>query len=76
MPILTAKSSDEARGGEGGWNPIDMQSMQNTLFLLLLRPIFLLYKRKIGNKNVTALTQDSVAKLDPNAGKELFFFFF
>ena len=46
MPILTAKSSSIDRGGGRGWPPIVMPSMQNTLFLLLLRPIFAL-KAKI-----------------------------
>ena len=46
MPILTAESSSVAIWGGGFGLPIGMQSMQNTLFLLLLRPIFAL-KAKI-----------------------------
>ena len=42
MPILTAKSSSVARGDGEVRPPIGMQRMQNTLFLLLLRPIFTL----------------------------------
>ena len=39
MPVFTAKSSSVASGGWGGGfgPPIGMRSMQNTVFLLLLR---------------------------------------
>ena len=54
MPILTAESSSVAKWGGGIGLPIGMQSMQNTLFLLLLRPIFAL-KAKISSPLALAM---------------------
>ena len=63
MPILTAESSSVAICGGGFGLPIGMQSMQNTLFLLLFETNFRTKSKNIppigiSNENVTTLTLD------------------
>ena len=63
MPILTSKSSSVAIWGGGFGLPIRMQSMQNTLFLLLFETNFCTRSENIppigiSNKIVTTLTLD------------------
>ena len=63
MPILTAESSSVAIWGGGFGLPIGMQSIQNTLFLLLFETNFCTKSENIppigiSNENVTTLTLD------------------
>ena len=63
MPILTAENSGVAMWGGGIGLPIGMQSMQNTLFLLLFDTNFCTKSENIpligiSNENVTTLTLD------------------
>ena len=69
IPLMNSLSS-VARGG-GYSPPIGMQSMQNTLFFVLLRPIFGL-KVKIAPPPTLALAIRIVAKLDSTRVKTFF----
>ena len=72
MPILTAESSSVAIWGGGFGLPIGMQSMQNTLFLLLFETNFCTKSENIppigiSNENVTTLTLDLKRILSQNS---------
>ena len=75
MPILTAKSSCVARGGgEGEFG----SSLACRVCKIPYKTNFCSKSKNslplvIDNKNVTALTLYLAAKLDPNMGKNLFF---
>ena len=65
--------------------PIGMQSVQNTTFLALLRPIFALKAKIAHQKNWhwqkesvyfhSRFEENSISKIVPNLGEDLFFWF-
>ena len=85
-PPWQAVSSSVARRGRGGGGeaialPIDIQSMQNTSFLALLRPTFALRTIIVPNLALSirsayfnpGFEENLVTKVDPSLDEDLFF---